>query len=133
VASKHKSAPWFLKQGFFEGIKSFKEFEARTGKLADTVEMGDALEILVEGYLHLDKVLNAKDGLTPLAERQYLRRRSLPGGKLTCGQVDKGRYSGRDAVAPLPEAETAGSENPPYLGYRGQHVVLSLPERQRIR
>jgi len=61
VASKHKSAQWFLKQGFFEGIKSFKEFEARTGKLADTVEMGDALEILVEALLHLDKVLNAKD------------------------------------------------------------------------
>ena len=61
MASKHKSAPWFLKQGFFEGIKSFKEFEARTGKLADTVEMGDALEILVEALLHLDKVLNAKD------------------------------------------------------------------------
>ena len=47
MASKHKSALWFLKQGFFEGIKSFKEFEAQTGKLADTVEMGDALEILV--------------------------------------------------------------------------------------
>ena len=61
MASKHKSAPWFLKQGFFEGIKSFKEFEARTGKLADTVEMGDALELLVEALLHLDKVLNAKD------------------------------------------------------------------------
>jgi len=61
MPSKHKSAPWFLKQGFFEGIKSFKEFEARAGKLADTVEMGDALEILVEALLHLDKVLNAKD------------------------------------------------------------------------
>ena len=61
MASKHKSAPWFLKQGFFEGIKSFKEFEARTGKLADTVEMGDALEILVEALLYQDKVLNAKD------------------------------------------------------------------------
>jgi superfamily II DNA or RNA helicase len=61
VASKHKSAQWFLKQGFFEGINSFKEFEARTAKLADTVEMGDALEILVEALLHLDKVLNAKD------------------------------------------------------------------------
>jgi superfamily II DNA or RNA helicase len=61
VASKHKSAQWFLKQGFFEGIKSFKEFEARAGKLANTVEMGDALEILVEALLHLDKVLNAKD------------------------------------------------------------------------
>jgi superfamily II DNA or RNA helicase len=61
VASKHKSSQWFLKQGFFEGIKSFKEFEGRAGKLADTVEMGDALEILVEALLHLDKVLNAKD------------------------------------------------------------------------
>ena len=61
MASKHKSAQWSLKQGFFEGIKSFKEFEARAGKLANTVEMGDALEILVEALLHLDKVLNAKD------------------------------------------------------------------------
>ena len=61
MASKHKSAQRLLKQGFFEGIKSFKEFEVRTGKLADTVEMGDALEILVEALLHLDKVLNAKD------------------------------------------------------------------------
>lgn len=76
MASKHKSAPWFLKQGFFEGIKSFKEFEARTGKLADTVEMGDALEILAEAYLHLDKVLNAKDvwvvGSIPLDIRKAL-------------------------------------------------------------
>ena len=76
MASKHKSAPWFLKQGFFEGIKSFKEFEARTGKLADTVEMGDALEILVEAYLHLDKVLKAKDvwvvGSIPLNIRKAL-------------------------------------------------------------
>ena len=76
MASKHKSAPWFLKQGFFEGIKSFKEFEARTAKLADTVEMGDALEILVEAYLHLDKVLNAKDvwvvGSIPLDIRKAL-------------------------------------------------------------
>ena len=76
MASKHKSAPWFLKQGFFEGIKSFKEFEARTGKLADTVEMGDVFEILVEAYLHLDKVLNAKDvwvvGSIPLNIRKAL-------------------------------------------------------------
>jgi superfamily II DNA or RNA helicase len=61
VASKHKSAPCFLKKGFFGGIKSFKEFEARVGKLADTVEMGDALEILVEAHLHLDEVMKAKD------------------------------------------------------------------------
>ena len=61
MPSKHKSAPWFLKEGFFERIKSFKEFEDRVGKLADTVEMGDALEILVEGHLHLDEVMKAKD------------------------------------------------------------------------
>ena len=76
MASKHKSAPWFLKQGFFEGIKSFKEFEDRTGNLADTVEMGDALEILVEAYLHLDDVLKAKDvwvvGSIPLNIRKAL-------------------------------------------------------------
>ena len=61
MTSKHKSAPRFLRKRFFEGIKSFKEFEARVGKLADTVEMGDALEILVEAHLHLDEVMKAKD------------------------------------------------------------------------
>ena len=61
MASKHKEAQTFLRKGFFEGLKSFREFEARTEKLANTKEVGDALEILVEAHLHLDQVLMAKN------------------------------------------------------------------------
>jgi superfamily II DNA or RNA helicase len=76
VASKHKEAQTFLRKGFFEGLKSFREFEARTEKLANTKEVGDALEILVEAHLHLDQVLKAKNvwvvGDIPLNIRKSL-------------------------------------------------------------
>jgi superfamily II DNA or RNA helicase len=61
VPSKHKEAPAFLRRGFFEGLKSFSDFEARTEKLTNTKEVGDAFEILVEAYLHLDPVLCVKE------------------------------------------------------------------------
>lgn len=114
MASKHKSAPWFLKKGFFEGIKSFKEFEARVGKLADTVEMGDALEILVEAYLHLDKVLKAKDvwvvGSIPLNIRKAL---NLPNDS-----------KGIDGVY----EDAAGNYIPYQVKYRTNMVTLPFSE-----
>ena len=76
MASKHKEAQAFLRKGFFEGLKSFRDFEARTEKLANTKEVGDALEILVEAILHLDQVLKAKNvwvvGDIPLKIRKSL-------------------------------------------------------------
>ncbi len=80
MASKHKEAQTFLRKGFFEGLKSFRDFEARTENLANTKEVGDALEILVEAHLHLDPVLKAKNvwvvGDIPLHVRKSL---NLPG------------------------------------------------------
>ena len=76
MASKHKEAQTFLRKGFFEGLKTFRDFEARTEKLANTKEVGDALEILVEAHLHLDRVLKAKNvwvvGDIPLNIRKSL-------------------------------------------------------------
>jgi superfamily II DNA or RNA helicase len=76
VPSKHKEAHAFLKKGFFEGLKSFRDFEIRTEQLANTKEVGDAFEILVEAYLYLNPVLNAKDvwlvGKVPLSIRTRL-------------------------------------------------------------
>ena len=76
MASKHKEVQTFLRKGFFEGLKSFRDFEARTEKLANTKEVGDALEILVEAHLHLDQVLKAKNvwvvGDIPLNIRKSL-------------------------------------------------------------
>ena len=61
MPSKHKEAPSFVRRKFFQSLKSFKEFEARTEQLANTKEVGDAFEILVEAYLLLNPVLKAKD------------------------------------------------------------------------
>ena len=76
MPSKHKEAHAFLKKGFFEGLKSFRDFEMRTERLANTKEVGDAFEILVEAYLYLNPVLNAKDvwlvGEVPLTIRTRL-------------------------------------------------------------
>lgn len=76
VPSKHKEASAFLRKGFFEGLKSFRDFEARTVTLSNTKEVGDAFEILVEAYLHLDPVLRAKEvwlvGNVPLSIRSRL-------------------------------------------------------------
>ena len=76
MPSKHKEARTFLKKGFFEGLKSFRDFEARTAQLANTKEVGDAFEILVEAYLYLNPVLNAKNvwlvGEVPLSIRTRL-------------------------------------------------------------
>ena len=76
MPSKHKEARTFLKKGFFEGLKSFRDFEIRAEHLANTKEVGDAFEILVEAYLYLNPVLNAKDvwlvGEVPLSIRTRL-------------------------------------------------------------
>ncbi len=61
MPSKHKEASAFLRRKFFEGLKSFQDFEARTEGLSNTKEVGDAFEILVEAYLLLNPVLKAKD------------------------------------------------------------------------
>ena len=79
MPSKHAQAVLFLRRGFFEGLKSFSDFETRTETLGNTKEVGDAFEILVEAFLHLDPVLNAKEvwlvGNVPLSIR---RRLNLP-------------------------------------------------------
>ena len=61
MPSKHKEAPSFVRRKFFEGLTSFQDFEARTERLSNTKEVGDAFEILVEAYLYLNPVLKAKE------------------------------------------------------------------------
>ena len=61
MPSKHQEAASFVRRQFFVGLRSFQDFEARTEQLSNTKEVGDAFEILVEAYLHLNPVLKAKD------------------------------------------------------------------------
>ena len=81
MPSKHKNARLFLRQEFFKGLKSFKDFEEKTKTLSNTTEVGDAFEILVEAYLYLNPVLRAKNvylvGSVPAKIREEL---NLPDG-----------------------------------------------------
>ena len=76
MPSKHKNARLFLRQEFFKGLKSFKDFEEKTKTLSNTTEVGDAFEILVEAYLYLNPVLRAKNvylvGSVPAKIREEL-------------------------------------------------------------
>lgn len=81
MPSRHTAAQAFIKKGFFDGLKSFRDFEQRTERLGNTKEVGDAFEILVEAYLYLNPVLKAKDvwlvGEVPMTIRTRL---NLPRG-----------------------------------------------------
>ena len=79
MPSKHKEAPSFVRRKFFEGLTSFQDFEARTERLSNTKEVGDAFEILVEAYLYLNPVLKAKDvWLVGDVPSRIRRRLNLP-------------------------------------------------------
>jgi superfamily II DNA or RNA helicase len=114
MSSKHKEAAAFLRSGFFEGLKSFSDFEARTEKLANTKEVGDAFEILVEAYLHLDPILCVKEvwlvGDIPLKIRKSL---NLPADS-----------KGIDGVY----EDTSGNLIPYQVKYRTDKDTLSYDE-----
>lgn len=44
MPSKHQEAPSFVRKKFFEGIKSFQDFEARTEQLSNTKEVAEQWE-----------------------------------------------------------------------------------------
>jgi hypothetical protein len=47
----HSRATFWLKQGIFEGIRLFEEFERRVNLIPEEKDRGDVFEIFVEGYL----------------------------------------------------------------------------------
>jgi superfamily II DNA or RNA helicase len=114
VPSKHKDAPSFIRRKFFEGLRSFADFEARTGELSNTKEVGDAFEILVEAYLHLNPVLKAKDvWLVGDVPSRIRTRLNLPAGT-----------KGIDGVF----EDTDGNLVPYQAKYRTDKTVLSYTE-----
>jgi predicted helicase len=47
----HSKASYWIRQGIFDTLQSFEEFEARINKIPEEKGRGDIFEILVEGYL----------------------------------------------------------------------------------
>jgi superfamily II DNA or RNA helicase len=114
VPSKHNEAPSFIRRKFFAGLRSFADFEARTEELSNTKEVGDAFEILVEAYLHLNPVLKAKDvWLVGDVPSRIRTRLNLPAGT-----------KGIDGVF----EDTDGNLIPYQAKYRTDKTVLSYTE-----
>ncbi len=114
MPSKHKDAPSFIRRKFFAGLRSFADFEARTEELSNTKEVGDAFEILVEAYLHLNPVLKAKDvWLVGDVPSRIRTRLNLPAGT-----------KGIDGVF----EDTDGNLIPYQAKYRTDKTVLSYTE-----
>jgi superfamily II DNA or RNA helicase len=114
VPSKHKEASAFVRRKFFEGLKSFQDFEARTEQLSNTKEVGDAFEILVEAYLCLNPVLKAKDvWLVGDVPSRIKTRLNLPAGT-----------KGIDGVF----EDTDGNLIPYQAKYRTDKNILSYTE-----
>ena len=56
----HPKATLYLQSGLFDGLKSFRELEARISALATAKERGDAFEVFAEAYLATVAVEKAK-------------------------------------------------------------------------
>jgi superfamily II DNA or RNA helicase len=114
MPSKHKEAKFFINKNFFQGLKSFHEFEERTKQLSNTKEIGDAFEILVEGYLQVNPVFQANAvwlvGSVPLNIRKRL---NLPSDT-----------KGIDGVY----EDVAGNLIPYQVKYRSDKETLSYTE-----
>ena len=56
----HSKAHAYLRRGIFDGLKNFRELEARISALATAQERGAAFEVFTEAYLATLSVENAK-------------------------------------------------------------------------
>jgi predicted helicase len=76
MSCTHAAASDFQRTGLFKGLPTFSDFEQRLKNLANTKEVGDAFEILVEGYLHTQPTMQVKNvwlvGQVPLRIRKQL-------------------------------------------------------------
>ena len=114
MSSTHPEAGRLLGQGLFSNLSAFSDFEQRLRCLANTTQVGDAFEILVEAYLHTQQKMQATNvwlvGQVPLRIRKRL---NLPSDS-----------KGIDGIF-----ETRGGELVPYqVKYRTERDVLPYRE-----
>ena len=50
LAQHYKASHW-IKQGLFDALASFADFEQRVNRVAEEKDRGDIFEIFIEGYL----------------------------------------------------------------------------------
>jgi hypothetical protein len=47
----HAKSAYWIRQGIFDELHLFEEFEARVNKIVEEKDRGDVFEIFIEGYL----------------------------------------------------------------------------------
>lgn len=60
MSPKHNRVGYFLKQGFFNDVTSFAEFESRISRLPSPQDRGDAFEVFAQAYLATQKIVQTK-------------------------------------------------------------------------
>ena len=51
MTALHPKAPYWIRQGIFDDLRSFDVFEKRVNQIPEEKDRGDAFEIFIEGYL----------------------------------------------------------------------------------
>ena len=78
LAQHYKASHW-IKQGLFEALTSFADFEQRVNRVAEEKDRGDIFEIFIEGYLATQTIAQCRRhwvvGSIPLEMRE---RYNLP-------------------------------------------------------
>ena len=105
LAQHYKASHW-IKQGLFEALASFADFEQRVNQVAEEKDRGDIFEIFIEGYLATQTIAQCRRhwvvGSIPLEMRE---RYNLPNDG-----------TGIDGI---------------YEGYDGTHIAYQVKYRQK--
>jgi predicted helicase len=84
VGAFHPKASYWVKQGIFDDLRSFEDFERRVNLLAEEKDRGDVFEIFIEGYLATQPIAQCVKhwvvGGIPLALREKYLLPSDPTG-----------------------------------------------------
>jgi hypothetical protein len=59
MASKHKNASSLIGRGLYDNLRSFAELEQRISALDDEIEVRDAFEVFVEGFIATNQKMQA--------------------------------------------------------------------------
>jgi hypothetical protein len=77
LGALHSRTSFWLKQGIFNDLSSFEDFERRVNRLPEEKDRGDVFEIFIEGYLATQPIAQCVKhwvvGGIPLALREKYR------------------------------------------------------------
>jgi predicted helicase len=96
VGAFHPKASYWVKQGIFDELRSFEEFERRVNCISDEKDRGDVFEIFIEGYLATQSIAQCVKhwvvGSIPLALREKYLLPSDPTGIDGIFETHDGEY-----------------------------------------